>query len=359
MFRFLNKKLKFFQSLMGSEKEAQAPQKGDMITGHLAKDLDAFKKQAGNSPDIVIRKLTLKNNISVAVIFIDGLVFEPTVNEHILEPLTQLYVKETLGQRGSELFDDLKNRLLSVGSIKEESSLSKTISMVFAGSTAVLLEGNKKSLLIYAPGWERRSPSEPDAEVIVKGPREGFVETLRTNTAMLRRKIGHPGLTFETIVIGERTCTEVSIAYLKGVVNPKLVKEVTRRLEGIKTDGILAAGYIEQYIEDAPFSPFITVGYTERPDVAAARLLEGRVAIIVDGTPIVNTVPYLFIESFQSPDDYNFRPYFSTLVRWFRYLSLGSSPKAIFPPVNPSTSSVKSFTKLGAPVTKGVGDKWV
>ena len=103
------------------------------------------------------------------------------------------------------------------------------------------------------------------------------------------------------------------------------MQEVKRRLERIKTDGILNAGYIEQYIEDAPFSPFMTVGYTERPDVAAARILEGRVAILTEGTPVVNTVPFLFVESFQSPDDYNFPLYFTTLTRWFRYIAFAGS----------------------------------
>jgi spore germination protein KA len=324
MFSLLFKKLKFLQSLI-SKPEAPSSPREDPLTGNLVKDLAAFRKQVGDSPDIVVREFNISHNISAAVIFIDGLVLDPLVNQHIMHPLTQLNEHDVVYKKGRDLFDSLKNKLLPVGSIREESSLTKTIERVFTGATAILIDGSKKAILTYIPGWERRSISEPDSEIVVKGPREGFVETLRTNTALLRRKIGHPGLTFETLVIGQRTRTEVTIAYLNGVANPKLVQEVKRRLERIKTDGILNAGYIEQYIEDAPFSPFMTVGYTERPDVAAARILEGRVAILTEGTPVVNTVPFLFVESFQSPDDYTFRPYFTTLTRWFRYIAFAGS----------------------------------
>lgn len=321
MFSFLSKKLKYIQSLIGNGEKQQPSQKNDTLTGNLVKDLDSFKKLSGDSSDIVIRELVLGNKVSVAVIFIDGLAFEPAIREHILEPLIHWKGKDVLKQSDSDIFDELKNNLLPVGAIKEELSLNKIVNRVFAGDTALLVNGSKGALVFNIPGWERRIPSEPEAEVVVKGPREGFVETIRTNTALLRRKIGDPGLTFDTLEIGRRTRTEVSIAYLKEVVNPKLVEEVKRRLKRINTDAILSAGFIEEFIEDAPFSPFKTVGYTERPDVAAAKLTEGRVAIIVDGTPVVNTVPLLFVETFQSPDDYNFRPYFSTIIRWIRYLS--------------------------------------
>ncbi|HBG16703.1 MAG TPA: spore germination protein, partial [Firmicutes bacterium] len=163
--------------------------------------------------------------------------------------------------------------------------------------------------------------TEPDTEQTIKGPREGFTENIRTNTAMLRRKIADPGLKFEQMKIGERTGTTVSIAYVKGIVNEKLVEEVRRRLKRINTDMVLDANYLSEFISDAPFSPFPTVAFTERPDVTAAKLLEGRVAIFVDGTPVVNTAPTLFIESFQNPDDYNFHFLFATMIRWIRYLA--------------------------------------
>lgn len=137
---------------------------------------------------------------------------------------------------------------------------------------------------------------------------------LRTNTALLRRKIGHPDLTFEAMRVGRKTRTEVSIAYIRGIARDDLVTEVRRRIGRIDTDAVLATAYINEFIEDAPLSLFPTSAYTERPDAAAAKLLEWRVAIMMAGTPTVYTVPALLMESFQNPDDYHFRPFYATLI---------------------------------------------
>lgn len=142
---------------------------------------------------------------------------------------------------------------------------------------------------------------------------------------MLRRKLSDPGLTFETFQVGQRTKTDTCIAYLKGVADPKLITEIKQRLQRIDTDGILSAGALEEFVEDVPLSIFSTVGYTERPDVVCGKLLEGRAAILVDGTPMVLTVPFLFVENFQTPDDYSFRPMLGSLIRWMRYVAFGIS----------------------------------
>jgi len=162
---------------------------------------------------------------------------------------------------------------------------------------------------------------EPDTEAVVRGPREGFTENLKTNTALLRRKIKNPNLRFELIKLGNQTNTNVCITYIKGICNEKFVTEARKRLKHIKTDSILESGYIEAFIEDAPYSPFATVANSEKPDVTAAKILEGRLAVLVDGTPIALTVPYLFMEGFQSSEDYYSRPYYVTLVRWIRFLA--------------------------------------
>ena len=122
------------------------------------------------------------------------------------------------------------------------------------------------------------------------------------------------------MIIGRKTRTNISIAYINGVAKPELISEVKRRLKGIRTDSILESGYIEQFIEDAPGSVFATIGYTEKPDVAAAKILEGRVAILVDGTPFVLTAPFVLLESFQAAEDYYFRPYFATMTRIIRII---------------------------------------
>lgn len=324
MFRFLFRKLRFIKTLLERPEEPSAEEISD-LSPVLEETLNRITRELGASPDIVVRRFfaRLPASRKAAVVFVDGLADKTIVNQHILKPLMQGADGKTK-HVGAPLMV-AGNLLVTAGETKTVNSFAVLVEKVLSGDTALLIDGAESVIVISSKGWEKRSISEPDTEVIIKGPRDGFVETLRTNTALLRRKIGHPALTYEAMVIGKKTRTDVTIAYIRGLARRNLVEEVRRRLKQIDTDAILAAGFIQEYIEDAPFSLFATVSYTERPDVCAAKLLEGRVAVFVDGTPVVNIVPKLFVESFQSPDDYNFRPYYSTLIRWIRYLSFAIS----------------------------------
>lgn len=187
------------------------------------------------------------------------------------------------------------------------------------------MDGFAQCLILGSKGYEKRSVDQTDNEVVVRGPKESFTENMRTNTALLRRKVRNPGLMVETIRLGKRTETPVALVYIKGLTPEDLLTEIRRRLSTIDTDCILDSGYIEQYIEDAPFSVFPTIGHTEKPDVLAAKLLEGRAGIIVDGSPYAITMPLLFVEKFQSAEDYYIRPWFASLIRLFRYFSFAIS----------------------------------
>ena len=307
---------------------AEAQEGGELVlSADLEGNLNLLQERLGKSPDIIIRrfKLDQEYQAEAALIYVEGLTDEKVINEHILRPVMK--AKGTVkGIKDQEkILERLMAQVITVGGVQKTAKIEQIVSLVLTGDTAFLLDGAVNALLLSTRGWQKRALEEPDTEVIIKGPRIGFVETLRVNTALLRREIGHPNLTFETLVVGKKTKTEVCLAYLQGLTDQKLVDEVKRRIRRINTDAILAAGFLEEFIEDAPLSPFSTVTYTERPDVAAAKILEGRVAIIIDGTPAVNTVPALFIESFQNPDDYTFRPYYSTIIRWIRYLSFALS----------------------------------
>ena len=144
---------------------------------------------------------------------------------------------------------------------------------------------------MYKRQWERRSVDKPSTEKVVQGPQEGFVETILVNKALLRRKLPHPDMVTEDLEIGRVTQTKVCVTYIKGLAKAELVEEVVTRLKRIDIDAILDSGQIEQLIEDNPFSLFSTTGNSEKPDKVAGKLLEGKVAIIVDGSPIVLTVP--------------------------------------------------------------------
>ena len=296
-------------------------------TPNLTANLDLLQKGLNYSSDLIIRRFGLGGSLQEkgAVVFIDGLVDKKEVEWSILRPLMLADGSSTEKQHQGDGLEYIEWNLITVGEITRECELNRAIAAILSGKTLLLLDGSSEALAIDTPGWEKRSVNQPDSEVIVKGPREGFIETLRTNTALLRRKLGSPGLTLESLQVGTRTKTNVCIAYLKDIAEPKLIKEIKQRIKTINTDEVLSSGALEELIEDAPLSFFATMGYTERPDVVCAKLLEGRAAIFLDGTPVVLTVPFLFIENFQSPDDYNFKPFFGSLIRWVRYTAFGIS----------------------------------
>ncbi len=293
------------------------------LSAYLNKNLDMLRGIFSISSDIVIRELAFgqQPQVHAALIYVDGLVDKATINLSIIKPL--MYDSRIISPEKAhkENIDHVKTTLLSVGDVKQTSLINKLVDDCMSGDTIMLIDGHDEALAISAKAWENRGVQEPETENVVRGPREGFSETLRTNTSLIRRKIKNPDLIFETMKIGNRTKTDVCIAYLQGVVNPALVNEIKSRLKRIDTDAILESGYIEQYIEDAPYSIFPTIANSEKPDVVAANLLDGRAAIMIDGTPFVLTVPALFIESFQASEDYYSRSFLSSIIRMIRYIS--------------------------------------
>lgn len=191
------------------------------------------------------------------------------------------------------------------------------------GETVILLDGYTKGISTSTRNENGRAISEPVNESVIRGPREAFTETLRTNTALIRRKIKDPNLWLKSRIIGKYTKTNVSIMYINGIANDKVVTEVMERLDRIDMDGILESGYIEELIQDSTLTPFPTVYNTERPDVIAAELLEGKVAILVDGTPFVLIVPAPFNSFLQAAEDHYQRSDVSSLIRIMRYLGIG------------------------------------
>lgn len=181
-----------------------------------------------------------------------------------------------------------------------------------------ILFAKNGALIIGAKGWTRRATQEPENEKVLRGPRESFIESALTNICMLRRKLQTTSLQVEEITFGSLTNTRTYLCYLESRVNPKILAELKRRLACIQMDGILDSNYLQEQLCDAPYTPFKTIGVTERPDITAAKLIEGRIALIVDGSPCVLTVPYLFIENFQVNDDYYTNYIFATINRLLR-----------------------------------------
>ena len=305
-----------------SDREKPAPPPKEPLRDRLFQNLDSLKSALGNSNDLKIHSFRLgSDGMSGALVFIDGLVDTKLVTESILQPLMSWGFEKAHPPEGPELLDELQYGVLCAGDVEAVRSLPEVTSGCLAGDTLLLLDGCTAGLDISTKGWEKRSVSEPQSETVVRGPREGFTENLRTNTALIRRKIRNGQLRVEHMTAGRKTRTDICLIYLAGVANSHVVETVKYRIGRLDVDSILESGSLEEYIDDAPFSPFATVGYSEKPDVVAARILEGRTAIVVDGTPFVLTAPMLFIESFQTAEDYYVRPLYASLTRILRFIA--------------------------------------
>lgn len=333
MFEKMKKSIKLWNIMKAEQNAAPkaAPKKEKyikeqyIIHQELESNITNLKNVLGKSDDVIFRdfKFGDKKQVKALICFIDGLGDKKLINEYIVKPLTTNI--HTIGNveklLSGNILANLKDYVLDAVELKETELFEDVLDTVLSGATVLLIDGYNKALLLSAKGGEKRSVTEPDTEVVVRGPREGFTETLRVNTSLIRRKIKNPKLTFETLRLGKQTHTEVSIGYIDGIANSKVVEEVRRRLNRIETDAILESGYIEQFIEDNPYSPFATIGNSEKPDKVAAKLLEGRVAIFCSGTPFVLTVPYLFVEAFQVSEDYYTRSFIASAIRILRCLA--------------------------------------
>ncbi len=285
-----------------------------LLNPELNKNIAILKSAYKDCSDVVFREFCIGNSVDAVLLYIDGLSDTGEIDQHVLMPLIKMKSDDC-----RSIFEKTKNEI-SVSDLKEIYSITDVFKQISMGNPIILIEKQTKGISIGLPKWEKRSIMEPDAESVVRGPREGFIETLRVNTSFLRRKIRHPLLKMKQMNIGRYTETQVIVAYIEGVADSTLVQEVTDRLSRIKIDGILESGYIEEMIIDYPYSPFAQVLTTERPDVAAASLLEGRVVILIDGTPITLIAPCTFATLLQAPEDYYNQFYISTFIRWLRYV---------------------------------------
>ncbi|NLC12093.1 MAG: spore germination protein [Firmicutes bacterium] len=294
------------------------------IEKNLKINLQRIRSITGNSVDYVIREFKVgSEQVAAAMVFIDGL-----ANSDIINILIKSLGISSLGitpayQSGKDIYRAVQENLLPVNALSETDTLKDMLEKVAMGNSALLLEGYNKCFIADTKGWETRSLDEPEAEAVLRGPHDGFIESLRVNTALVRRRIRTPWLWFETLQIGALSQTTVSFAYIKGLAKEKVLEELRSRLKRIDIDGVLESNYLEEFIVDHPYTFFPTVLSTERPDIVCASLLEGRVAIFTDNSPVVLIIPTVFANMMMSPDDYNELNPIGTFIRslrWFAYL---------------------------------------
>lgn len=247
--------------------------------------------------------------------YIEGLSNVEEINDNVLSPL----MKDSEEQNSESSAPD-PGQKISISNISKVKTFTDVIDQISSGNPVLLLDQKSEGFSAGLAKWEKRAIEEPQAESVIRGPREGFIESIGVNTALLRRKIKSPKFKIKKINIGRLTKTSVAVAYIDGVADQTLITEVENRLKRIDIDGILESEYLEEFIEDNPYSPFPQLLSTERVDVVSAYLLEGHVAIITDGTPFVLVAPTTFYSLMQASEDYYQRPLVSTAIRWLRFL---------------------------------------
>lgn len=278
--------------------------------------LEALKEIFSDASDVVFRNVMISPDVQGLLVYIEGIVNSSDIQEHMLRPLIRGLVEDRTNEPEAPL-DDTR---IALTQIKKVGSWAEATDGILESSVLLLVNGSKEGWLFNVKGGVRRGVEEPQTESVIRGPREGFTETLRVNTALLRFKLKTPSLKMLSMTMGTETKTNVVLTYLEGIADPKLIKDVKERLNKIKIDGILESGYIEELIEDHPYSPFPQMHYTERPDTVAGNLLEGRFAIFVDGTPFALIAPVTMWQMLQASEDYYERFFISNLIRWIRFL---------------------------------------
>ena len=215
---------------------------------------------------------------------------------------------------------DLLDKVLDMNMAGLAKDLDDAINHILQGDAILVYEKFEEIIYCEAKNFPRRGISIPETEAVLKGPKEGFNELIVDNVALIRRKLKNPNLKFETVILGEESNTAVAITYIKGVAPDELVNSIKEKIKGLDLRFILDTNYIEANLKGQK-SFFDTVGYTEKPDEVAAKLVEGRIGVIVDGTPFVITVPYFFLENFQMPDDYYLNRYYTNFNRILRWIA--------------------------------------
>ena len=270
------------------------------LTGVLSQDVELLRQIFRGDDILNVRPCRSGDGKwQLTMFFFDGMVNNSYIDEYLLRPLFLF--------RPGDMPPDLEYAsrcLFAADMVVIQPSLADAVDMLLHGDTLILIDGCAGILSASTKGYSVRSVQEPDGEKVVRGPKEGFTENLTGNTALLRRKLLSPDLKLVTKKLSARSRQRICIAYLDTLVNRHVLQRLMKRLEGLDLDILLDTRYVEEIIRDGRWSPFKSMGSTEKPDIAAAKLLEGKIVLMVDGSPTATTLPFLFLEYFQAGDDY-------------------------------------------------------
>lgn len=283
----------------------------------LASNIAYLKNGIGQSSDILFQDFSIGQGKTPAMLILtEGLTETLLISDQVVRPLQhqEFCPKQNLIKCISSSILGIKTDQLR--------TFSEIGKAVLQGNGVLLVEGYSTGLSIEMKKVQQRSLEDPENESMLRGPKVGFIEELRTNTALIRQRANDPNLTIKEMLVGERNEKKIALLFIKGLTDRELVEDMIKRIRNIKIDDPMESGYIEQLIEDYPYSIFPQVQSTERPDRVVSALLEGKIGILLDGTPFATIAPITFNEILQTPDDYYQRWIPSSLLRILRYLSI-------------------------------------
>lgn len=297
---------------VGSRKDAQV-----RLQKNLMENMVKIRAFSQNTSDLLDRQIEV-SGVKVGILMCEGMINLQMFTQIMVRPLSEVSIPNADGEAVAHWVS--KNTVFS-GDQKEFFTYDELFTFLMAGFVVLLIDGVDRGIACGMQGFNFRSVSEPSTEMNITGSREGFVEPVRINQTMIRRRIRSPSLKFEMYPVGQKSRTDICLVYLTDTADPKLVQAVREKLSNLSSDIVLSQGYLSPYLEGNPKSPFSSVGTTERPDTLCAKINEGRIGILVDGTPFALIVPYLFSEHFQSMDDYSYRPYYGSFIRLLKYFA--------------------------------------
>lgn len=285
------------------------------LSDSLEENLVQLQRIAGCSDDLIITRVTLCG-ISCALLTCEGMTAASLLSELVFDPLNQMLQPAA---DGAALLHTIYNSKLLAADTSLTDSADTLFTLLYAGFAVLLAEGAASALCFGIQGYPSRSISEPSGELNIYGARDGFTEPVRVNMSLIRRRMKAPSLTFSLISAGTLSHTELCICWLRDRVPKGLIAEIRQKLSALPLETVLSSGYVRPFLEESDMQLVHSIGTTERPDILCAKLLEGRVGILIDGTPHALVIPQLFCETFQTMDDYNYPPAYATLLRWMKY----------------------------------------
>ncbi len=288
------------------------------LTSSLNENILNIRRILNNTSDLLINDFEV-SGIKCSLLCMEGMVSTSVITTLILNPLTEIRLPENT--TSSELHKHINSRMLLSIDRPVLIFYGDIIQRLMSGFAIILIDGEDTALGLGVQGYATRGVQEPSSEGNIYGSHDGFVETVRSNMSLVRRRIKSPFMRFSLFSVTDVSKVDIVVAYMADRVPAKFVEGVKNKLKKMKLETILSCGYVEPFLNDTKLSLFSGVSVTERPDVFCAKIMEGRVGVLIDGTPFALVLPSLFIENFQTLDDYTFRPYYTTLVRWIRYIA--------------------------------------